>query len=202
MRHPAAHDVVALESFPALGIVEVQSIARGVVVSDAMAKRAPVTILQSHPISPGKHLIIITGGVAEVDEAMGAGLAAAGATLVDRLFLPQVHPSLPALVRAGALPWNAYSVAENIDAVAVFEAFTVCATVLAADAAAKAAAVVILDMRLGVGLGGKGFFTMTGPLEDIEAASAAGQAVIDRGLLTGVEIIAAPHEDLRRRLMW
>ena len=146
---------------PALGIIELTSIARGVLVADAMVKKAPVRILQSHPISPGKHIIVIAGEVAEVDESMQAGLA-----------------------------------------VAVFETFSVASTVLAADAAAKAAEVTLLDMRLGQGLGGKGFFTMTGDLESIQAAADAGRAAIENGLLVGIEIIARPHEDLSRKLMW
>jgi bacterial microcompartment shell protein len=181
---------------PALGILELSSIARGVVVADAMAKKAPIRILQCHPISPGKHLIVIAGGVAEVDEAMGAGLAAAGALLVDRLFLPQAHSQLGPLVAGQSMARPV------VDAVCVLETFSATATVLAADAAAKAADVVLLDMRLGQGLGGKGFFTMTGDLESIEAAAAAGQSAIENGLLVGVEIIPRPHEDLHAKLMW
>jgi microcompartment protein CcmL/EutN len=181
---------------PALGMLELTSIARGVIAADAMAKKAPITILQSHPISPGKYLIVISGGVAEVEESLAAGLAAAGATLVDRLFLPQAHPQLAPLVAGTSLGHP------PTGAVAIFETYSATATVLAADAAAKAAEVTLLDMRLGQGLGGKGFFTMTGDLESIEAAAAAGQAVVDGGLVVGVEIIPRPHEDFARRLMW
>jgi len=181
---------------PALGVLELSSIARGVVVSDAMVKKAPIRVLQSHPISPGKHLIVIAGGVAEVDEAMGAGVEAAGALLVDRLFLPQAHEQLAPLVAGQAVARPA------IEAVAVLETYSATATILAADAAAKAAQVTLLDMRLGQGLGGKGFFTMTGDLDSIEAAAAAGQGAIENGLLVGVEIIARPHEDLHLKLMW
>lgn len=181
----------------ALGIVETQSIARGVVIADAMVKKAPVSILQSHPISPGKHIVVIAGGVAEIEEAMAAGIAAAGATLVDRLLLPQAHEQLAPLI-AG----TSTSPTRDLDAVAIFETYTVCSTVLAADAAAKAARVTLVDMRLGQGLGGKAFFTMSGDLDSIEAAAAAAQAIIDSGLLVGLEIIPAPHGDLRKRLMW
>jgi microcompartment protein CcmL/EutN len=180
---------------PALGVVELQSIARGVVVADAMVKKAPVTILQSHPTSPGKYLVVIAGGVAEVDEAMQAGLAVAQSTLVDRLFLPQAHEQLAPLVAGQPRP-------APHDSVAIFETFTICATIVGADAAAKAADVTLLDMRLGQGLGGKAFFTMTGDLESIQAAAAAAEGVLERGLLVGVEIIPAPHTDLRTRLMW
>src|SRR5687767_2776395 len=79
---------------PALALLELSSIARGVVAADAMVKKALVTLLQNHPISPGKHLIVAGGGVAEIEEALAAGLAAADATLVDKLLLPHAHPSV------------------------------------------------------------------------------------------------------------
>ena len=180
----------------ALAVVELSSIARGVIAADAMAKRAPISILQTHPISPGKHLVVIAGGVAEVEEALAAGVAVAGGTLVDRLMLPQAHASLVPLIGGKA------SVPATLDSVAIFETFTVCSTVVAADAAAKAARVELVDLRLGSGIGGKAFFTMSGRLEEVEAAALAGRNAVETGLLVGIETIAAPHEDLRRRLFW
>ena len=53
---------------PALGIVELRSIARGVVAADAALKRSPAAILHSRPVSGGKHLVMLEGGVAEVHE--------------------------------------------------------------------------------------------------------------------------------------
>lgn len=181
---------------PALGIVELASIARGIVVVDAMVKRAPVRVVQNHPISPGRHLVVLWGGVAEVEEAMAAGLEAAAHTLVDKLLLPQAHEQLAPLLAGQEVA------RPPLDAVGVVELTTVASTVLAADAAAKAARITLLDMRLGTGIGGKGFFTMTGDLNDIEAALAAAQAAVEPALLVGTEIIRRPHEDLHRRLLW
>jgi len=180
----------------ALGMIELSSIARGIQCADAIVKKAPVRILQNHPISPGKFLIVFDGGVAEVDESLQAGLAVAAATLVDKLFLAQAHEALAPLL-AGTQPLGPIT-----DAVGIIETATAVATVLAADAAAKAAEVRLLDLRLGQGLGGKGFFTMTGDLESIQAAVAAGQAVIDAALVVGCEIIPRPHEDLHTKLIW
>ena len=189
---------MAAAAHPALAVVELSSIARGVVVADAMVKKAPVRILQTHPVSPGKHVVVIDGEVAEVEEALAAGLAVASATLVDRLFLPQAHASLAPLVagKSHAPPGGAH------DSVGVFETYSLCATVLAADAAAKAADVTLLEMRLGQGIGGKGYFTMTGSLDSIEAAAAAARGAIEPALLYGLEIIAAPHKDLGKKLFW
>ncbi len=180
---------------PALGLIEVSSIARGIIVSDVMVKRAPVSILFSRTISPGKHIVLIAGDVASVDEAMRSGVAQAGSALVDSLFLPAAHDQLAPAI-AGRVEDGPF------DSIAVVETLTVAATILAADAAVKAAEVVIVEMRLGEGLGGKGFFTLTGPLPDIEAASDAAAAAIDAGLLVGRELIPSPHEDLRNKLLF
>jgi microcompartment protein CcmL/EutN len=183
---------------PALAIVELSSIARGVVVADTMVKKAVVRLLQNDTISPGKHLVVLDGDVAEVEEALAAGLAAAAGTLVDRLFLPQAHAQLAPLLagKDGKPPGGA------MDSVGLFESYSVCATVLAADAAAKAARVTLVDMLLGQGIGGKGVFTMTGPLEDVQAAMAAAVGVVEPALVFQTEIIAAPHDDLKKRLFW
>jgi microcompartment protein CcmL/EutN len=184
-----------VSSDPALALLELSSIARGVLCADAMVKKAPVRILQNHPISSGKFLIVLCGGVAEVDESFRAALEVAGNATVDKLFLPQAHEQLAPLL-AGRAPGPA------TDAVAVIETGSVTAAVLGADAAAKAADVTLLDLRLGQGIGGKGYFTMTGDLESIEAAVSAARAAIEHGLVVGVEIIARPHEDLHAKLMW
>ena len=181
---------------PALALLELSSIARGIPCADAIVKRAPVRILQNHPISPGKFLIVIVGGVAEVDESFRAGVEVAAQTLVDRLFLPQAHVQLAPLL-AGKPPKGTAT-----DAVAIVETTSAAAAVLGADAAAKAADVRLLELKLGQGLGGKGFFTMTGELESIEAAVAASRGIIEPSLIVGVEVVARPHEDLHARLIW
>ena len=50
-----------MTSLPAIALIELTSIARGVVASDAMAKTAPVKLLQSQTICPGKYLIVVGG---------------------------------------------------------------------------------------------------------------------------------------------
>ena len=178
---------------PALALIELASIARGYPVADAMVKRAPVALTDCRPVSPGKFLVLVTGEVAAVDEAFRAGLAVGGDRIVDRLFLPQAHPLIGPAVR-GAIP------AAGIESLAAFETTTIAAAILAADAAVKAAAVRIVEMQLGRGIGGKAFFTLSGPLAEIEAAVEAAAGVIDRALVLATEIIPAPHEDLIAKL--
>jgi bacterial microcompartment shell protein len=179
---------------PALALLELASIARGHRVADAMVKRAPVTLLRCEPVSPGKFLVLVDGDVASVDEAFRAGLEAAGDATLDKLFLPQAHAQL-----AGALRGEARAGA-GVDALGVIETTTVAATILAADAAAKAAVVRVIEMQLARGLGGKAYFIVTGALAEVEAAVEAGVGVIAAATLLATEIIAAPHADFVSRL--
>jgi len=190
--------VISAARGPALGVLEIATISRGVVVADAALKRAPAVLLSSRAVSGGKHLVMLEGGVAEVEEAMLAGVRAAGDTLLDRVELAaaddQVWPMLGAPVNP--LDWDADPAAE---AVAIIETRTVCAAIAAADAACKVAEVVVRDVRFAVDLAGKAYFTLTGSLDSIDAAADAARAAAgDR--LVGAEVIAQPSPDLRGRL--
>jgi microcompartment protein CcmL/EutN len=183
---------------PALGVLEIATISRGVVVADAALKRAPAVLLSSRAVSGGKHLVMLEGGVAEVEEAMLAGVRAAGDTLLDRVELAaaddQVWPMLGAPVTP--LDWDLDPAAE---AVAIIETRTVCAAIAAADAACKVAEVVVRDVRFAVDLAGKAYFTLTGSLDSIDAAADAARAAAGERLI-GAEVIAQPSPDLRGRL--
>ena len=178
----------------ALALIELASIARGHRVADAMLKRAPVLLVRADAISPGKFLVLVEGSVAAVEESFRVGADVAGDRIVDRLFLPQPHDDLwPALAGDARA-------AGGVDSLGVVETTTVAATVAAADAAVKAARVRITEMQLGRGIGGKAFFTVTGPLAEVEAAVEAAVGVIDAERVNTTEIIPAPHADLAAKL--
>ena len=183
---------------PALGVLEVGTIARGVVTADAGLKRSPAILLHSRAVSGGKHLVFFEGGVAEVEEAMIAGKLVAGEHLLDRVELPAANDQVWPMLGAPVAPpdWSGDAAAE---AVAIIETKTVCAAIAAADAACKVAEVLVRDTRFAVDLAGKAYFTLTGTLDAIEAAAiAATNAASDR--LVGLEVIAQPAPDLRGRL--
>ncbi|MFT7622619.1 MAG: microcompartment protein CcmL/EutN [Myxococcota bacterium] len=166
--------------------MELTGIARGMVVCDAMVKRAGVQVLKSHPIDPGKYLIVFAGPVAEVEEAMDAAEEAGGDTILDRLLLPNAHESLlPAVAGRTKRP--------QVESLGIVETHTLAGAVLGLDAALKAAYVWPMELRLGAGLGGKGYFVLTGELHDVEAALEA--AVDVAGADAMIEIIARPHPD-------
>jgi microcompartment protein CcmL/EutN len=183
---------------PALGVLEVGTIARGVVTADAGLKRAPAILLHSRAVSGGKHLVFFEGGVAEVEEAMGAAIRAAGDLLLDRVELAFAHDQVWDMLGAPLTPVD-WSADPDAEAVAIIETKTVCAAIAAADAACKVAEVVVRDTRFAIDLAGKAYFTLTGTLDAIQAASDAANSVAGERIV-GLEVIAQPAPDLRGRL--
>lgn len=174
-----------------LGALELNSIAVGIKALDAMVKAAPVKVIDAKTICPGKFLIVVSGEVAEVDASLTAGKGAGEGCVVDELFIPNLHPQVvPAIL--GAV------VCEMWDAVAVVESFSAIASIEAADTAAKMADVLITEVRLAVGMGGKSYVKMMGDIHEVEAAvSAAREVVSRRGLLCKEVVIPSPHPDIR-----
>ena len=161
------------------------------VVVDAAVKRAPVELLECGPVSPGKYLVLFAGGVAEVDEALRAGALAAGDSLLDQLYLAQVHLELLPALRAGAAGLSVPGAS-----VGIVELHTVASALRAADAACKSAEVHLQLLHAARGIGGKAWFILRGALHDVEVAVEAATQAAGDGLLAGAEIIAAPHADL------
>jgi microcompartment protein CcmL/EutN len=193
LRTGQAEHIVA--SGPALGLLELQSIARGVTVADALVKRAAVQLLLNRPVSPGKHLVLCSGEVADVEEAMLAGRAQAGSALCDELLLTQVHDEvLDVLRRRSKLPLS-----EDLS-LGIFETLSAASTLRGADAACKAAEIRLHELRLCDGLGGKGFAILVGEQDMVEAALSTVEKLLTPGLLLSVELIARPHPDLLQSL--
>ena len=173
---------------PALGLIELCSVAKGLTVCDAVAKRAKVQLVKSTPVHPGKYIVLFRGGVDETWESMDRGCAVAGETLVDRVFLPNPHPGLNSvLVDAINLP---------VHALGILETFSAAAALRGADAALKGGEIAPLRLRLADDLGGKAYFIFTGLLHSIESAMAAGCDAAGSALVAGSEIIANPHPDV------
>jgi len=175
---------------PALALIESASIAVGFQVADAIVKKAPVRLLRAQTASPGKFIVLFAGDVASVEEAHRAGVAACGDSLLDELLLAHAHPTvLPAL--------EALTAQSTLDSFAVIETFTLAAAILAADSAVKAAPVALIEIRPPVGLGGKSFLTLTGGLEDLQAAvETALERIRPGGMICRHVLIPNPHGDL------
>jgi len=181
---------------PALALIELNSVAKGIVVTDLIVKKAPVDLLETHPICPGKYLILFAGMVGPVEESLAEGVAAGSDSVINKLLLPNVHLDvIPAI--AGCTDIREFG------SIGIIETFSVASCVVAADIAAKAAEVKLVEIRLANGLGGKAFFVMTGDLHSVEASvDSAAKFVMSEGMLAAREIIAAPHPDLIEKGMY
>lgn len=176
----------------AIGMVEFNSIAKGIETCDYMVKAAQVDLIRSSTICPGKYVVLIAGETGSVKASMAEGAARGGECVVDTLTLPNVHPQLiPALSMTTQV--------ENPGAVGVLEYYSVASAITAADVAAKAANITLIEVRMGFAVGGKGYVTLTGDVGAVRAAVAAAERETE--LLVGTTVIPRPAPQLFQSLL-
>ncbi|WP_373844562.1 BMC domain-containing protein [Clostridium sp.] len=178
-----------------IGMVELNSIAKGIKTADAMVKAAEVKLLLSKTVCPGKYIILITGNVGAVTASIEAGVSIGGQHVVDKLLLPNVHEQvIPAINEATGV--------SQLKDLGVMEFFSISTGIVAADAAAKSADVQLIEVRMGVGVGGKSFVTLTGDVSAVKNAVEAGVNVsLETGMLVNSEVISGPSKDLLQYLL-
>ncbi len=179
---------------PAIALLEFDSIARGIAAGDAMVKRSPLGVIRAGTVHPGKYLVLIGGLTADVEEAMGAGREAGGASLVDVVFLPDVHPDVVASI--GGVRRE-----DGGESLGVVETRTAAAVIDAADAGVKGARVTLRELRLADDLGGKGYVLFGGEVAEVEAAVEHAVArIAPSGHETAHVVIARLHDEMRANL--
>ncbi|MFW5933528.1 MAG: BMC domain-containing protein [Actinomycetota bacterium] len=166
---------------PSIAVLELDSIAHGIAVGDAMAKRAPLDVLRAGTVHPGRYLVLAGGATGDVEEAVDAGRTTGASALIGLTFLPDVHPDVVAAL-GGARH-------EAGEALGIIETRTVTAAIEAADAGLKNAEVVLRELRLADDLGGKAYILFGGPLTEVEAAVEYGVARIDGGAQPVTQVV-------------
>jgi microcompartment protein CcmL/EutN len=178
-----------------IGVQEFASVADGVLALDAIVKAAPVDLLGVRTVTPGKLVVLFTGDVASVEASLTAGREVSGESLIDELFIPNLHPRVIPAIR-GEVQIDSW------DALGIIESFSVTASIAAADIAVKEGRVQLPEVRLAGGMGGKSYVKIMGPIEEVQAAVAAGVGhVRGRGLLCQQVIIPRPHPDIRAHVL-
>ncbi len=188
-----AADLAPGVTVPALGLLEFSSIALGMRAADAMVKKAPVRALVAGSVHPGKYLVLVDGDVASVEESLAAGVEAGAPALIDRLFLPDIHPAVGNAIAGQRSK-------DPIDTLGVIETRTTVSAIRAADAGMKGARVSLVELRLANGLGGKALVLFAGEQADVEAAMEIGVAVIESGNLVQQVVIPRLHEELAENI--
>jgi microcompartment protein CcmL/EutN len=177
----------------ALALLELDAVASGLRALDALVKQAPVRVLEANLVEPGRFLILLCGPVAEVDEAVGAGLRCAGPAVLHHLLLPMAHPALLRGLRGHTLREDA----DSYDCLGVIEGGAIAPALLAVDRALKDADVRLCGLRVAGGLGGRAYAVIAGAQHDVDEGLATAEAQLRAaGALHRIERIARPHPDL------
>jgi microcompartment protein CcmL/EutN len=179
----------------AIGVLETNVIARGILSADTIVKTANVKLLFASPVCPGKYLIIIQGSVAAVKSSLTAGSEIAGETLVNYVVIPKVHPEVfPAL--------SATTFVDEIGAIGVIETYSAPAVIMASDEAVKSAQIKLIEIRISRAIGGKAYVVFTGEVGAVRSALEAGvNRVKGEGLVLSTAVLPAPHKDLVKTLL-
>lgn len=178
----------------AIGMIETTSIGIGFSVQDAMLKAADVQLVLGRTICSGKYINIVTGGVADVQASVKAGLDNAPDGVIDSIVIPNVHPNVfPALGQSIQLQVGE----QKFDAVGVVETYSASSVLAAADAAAKASGITLYRIHVAMAIGGKGFMLMTGSVSDVRTGvNVAAEVVREKGLLVSAVVIPGPSKEL------
>jgi len=158
-----------------------------------MVKRDPLADLVAGTVQPGHYLVLVAGDTASVEEAIDAGAAASGASLIDRVFLPDVHPDVVRAVRGGR-------VEGPVESLGIVETTSVASVLEACDAGVKGASVDIMDVYVADGLGGKAYVLFGGAVADVEAAVEIGGGRVPGGHLVRASVISQLHPEMGRNL--
>jgi microcompartment protein CcmL/EutN len=178
-----------------LGVIEVGTVPTGLRAFDALVKETPVRVLAARALTPAKYIAVFEGEVEAVVRGVRCARAIAAQKMLADLVLPQAHPQVREAVTAVRKP-------RAIDAAGILQTSLVAALVDACDAAAKAAEVEVIEIRLAMGLGGQAYFTMTGEVSSVEAAlDAARERATAYGALTDAVLIPRPDPETARRLL-
>ena len=170
-----------------IGFLEFNSIAKGIEAADAVIKAADVHLAFAKASCPGKYYLLFYGEVAAVQASLDAGAAIGGKHVVD-------HCVIEAIGMA--------NMPETTGAIGVMEFYSVTASIYGADAAVKAADVSLIDLRLGTGIGGKSFVTLTGEVAAVTESIRCGTSTPNaEGMLVSSVVIPNPAPELFQSLL-
>ena len=174
----------------ALGLLELQSIARGLTVADALVKARRGAASPKPSGVAGRSTWCCAAAMSlPSKKRWKPGVRKSRAALCDELLLTQVHDEVVDVLRRKTRPpWRRLVVGiletpeRGIDAAW-------------GDATCKAAEVRLHDLRLCDGLGGKGFAILVGEQDMVQAALATVEQLLPLDFCFQSRLIARPHPD-------
>jgi len=192
MPHAAAAVTDAQVGPGALGLLETQGLAPLMVGADAMVKAAAVEIQGWTYIGGALSHVVVRGDVAAVHSAVEAGRRSAEEVgqVNSHIVIPQPIEGLAAL-----LPPPVAAAPIAVGALGILETTGYVSAIAGSDVMVKTSEVELV--RFSIGSGGRVVSLVTGALDDVRAATAAGaEAAAEAGEVNGVEVISRPDEQV------
>ena len=94
----------------AIGMVEFNSIAKGIYAADQMAKISEVEFAAATSTCPGKYIAIVHGDVAAVEDSVRIGERMAGEFFIDSIMILAFSRRSPAQqCRSACRPWASWN---------------------------------------------------------------------------------------------
>ena len=179
----------------AIGMIEFKTVSAGVRAADTMVKTALVELLEAQVVCPGKYIALIAGELSAVKSAVESARQVAQEHFIDSFVLGNPHPGIfPAIYGTTRV--------ESIDALGILETYDAASIIVAADMAAKTAAVELIELRIAKGLCGKSYLYLTGEVAAAQAAiDKAKQAAAEGGMYLDSAVIAHPDAQLCKSIL-
>ena len=174
----------------AIGMVEYKTVSAGMTAADTMVKTSSVEILHAATVCPGKYIVLITGELSAVRASVDAAAKSMPDHLTDSFVLGNPHEDIFTAIYGGAH-------VENPKALGVLETFSAPSIIVAADSAAKASEVQLIELRIARGMCGKSYMLLTGTVSSVTAAiEHAKRRVGDDGMLLDSSVIPNPDPSI------
>lgn len=77
-----------------IGLLEYKSIAKGMEACDEMLKSSNVELVLASPVCPGKYIVILSGDVGAVENAVKVGKSIGGSYLISDYLIANVHENV------------------------------------------------------------------------------------------------------------
>ncbi len=179
----------------AIGMVEYVTVSVGVQAADLMLKTADVEIIEAQTVCPGKYIAIIKGDLSAVRAAIDGAKTRFSGKLIDSFVLGNPHEDIFPAIYGATDPGE-------VNALGIIETYSGASAIVAADVAAKTAAVSLIELRLCRGMCGKSYLMLTGEVAAVTAAiEKAKKTVGDEGMVLDSSVIARPDPKLWKSIL-
>lgn len=174
----------------AIGMVEYQTVSKGIQAADLILKTAQVELLEAQTVCPGKYIVILTGDLSAVSASIEASRKKFEEDLIDSFILGNPHESIFSAI------YGSSDVGE-VKALGIVETFSAASIIVAADEAAKTSIVNLIELRIARGMCGKSYLMLTGDVAAVEAAIEKARKVLaETGMLLDASVISNPDKKL------